>query len=564
MVELADALRRLRAALGEARFALGVDGSADATEVRDELAGQIDDYLLPRLDRIDAPVLVVLGGSTGSGKSTVTNSLVGANVSLAGVLRPSTRTPVLVSRPEDHAWFRNGGVLPELARSTGERPTGSGLHLMTSDRLPRGLALLDAPDIDSVEVANHELAASLLGAADVWLFVTTAGRYADAVPWEYLQRARDRAMALALVVNRIPPGAEQEVVAHLSEMLATRGLGETQVFAVAESPADSLVDGRLSDGAIVDIRRWLSGLVADEATRDALVRSTLQGAVASIPARVEAVIAALVSQRQAADELRAASRRHHEQALAGIDDELASGTLLRSEVLDRWREHVGTGAFMDRIQQGVGRVRSRLKALATRSPAAADAAPEQIGSNLDVLVRTAADRAALETVTAWERLPGGRVALGEVGRGIDRASVDLTDRMDRQFQEWQAAVFDLVRDRSGNKVVVAKTLSLGINGIGVALMIAVFSHTGGLSGAEAGVAAGTAAVSQTVLTAIFGDQAVRDLVRRARDDLTLRLVGEFETERQRFERLLDPVPGPADIDLLTKATAQLPASDAGP
>ncbi len=173
-----------------------LDSADRGTEVHDELLGQIDDYLLPRLARLDAPLLVVLGGSTGAGKSTITNSLVGSDVSLAGVLRPSTRTPVLVCNSADRSWFLDGGVLPDLPRTTGERPTGAGLHLVVNDRVPAGLGLLDAPDIDSVELANHELAAQLLGAADAWLFVTTASRYADAVPWEYLRRARERSVAI--------------------------------------------------------------------------------------------------------------------------------------------------------------------------------------------------------------------------------------------------------------------------------------------------------------------------------------------------------------------------------
>ena len=45
--------------------------------------------------------------------------------------------------------------------------------------MPVGLALLDAPDVDSVEEGNRVLAAQLLGAADVWLFVTTAARSAE-------------------------------------------------------------------------------------------------------------------------------------------------------------------------------------------------------------------------------------------------------------------------------------------------------------------------------------------------------------------------------------------------
>ena len=42
---------------------------------------------------------------------------------------------------------------------------------------------MDAPDVDSVVEDNRDLAATLLAGADLWIFVTTAARYADAVPW---------------------------------------------------------------------------------------------------------------------------------------------------------------------------------------------------------------------------------------------------------------------------------------------------------------------------------------------------------------------------------------------
>ena len=74
--------------------------------------------MLPRLRRIDAPLLTVVGGSTGAGKSTVVNSLVRAQVTPSGVLRPTTRSPVLVCHPDDVAWFSDTRVLPELTRTS--------------------------------------------------------------------------------------------------------------------------------------------------------------------------------------------------------------------------------------------------------------------------------------------------------------------------------------------------------------------------------------------------------------------------------------------------------------
>ncbi len=56
------------------------------------------------------------------------------------------------------------------------------LRLETVETVPPGLALLDAPDIDSLVADNRALAAELICAADIWVMVTTAARYADAVP----------------------------------------------------------------------------------------------------------------------------------------------------------------------------------------------------------------------------------------------------------------------------------------------------------------------------------------------------------------------------------------------
>ena len=62
--------------------------------------------------------------------------------------------------------------------------------------------MLDAPDVDSIDQSNRDLAAQLLAAADLWLFVTSAARYADQVPWDYLRRASERATSVAVVLDR--------------------------------------------------------------------------------------------------------------------------------------------------------------------------------------------------------------------------------------------------------------------------------------------------------------------------------------------------------------------------
>ena len=531
-------IEQLRAALVDHEFAIELPENAEARRERTELLDQIDDYLLPRLRRVDAPLLAVLGGSTGAGKSTITNSLVGSDVTTAGVLRPTTRAPVLVCHPDDMAWFEDPeGVLAGLPRSTSAAAVGEiGLRLATSDQLTPGLALLDAPDIDSIEVANHDLAAQLLGAADLWIFVTTAARYADAVPWEYLGLAQDRAAALAIVINRIPPGSEDEVQHHFESMLVERQMASTAVFTVAERDLDE--SGRIAT-ELDPVRNWLGELAADASERQQLVARTLDGALASIPERVERIAGALDEQHDELMTLSDIARRRYAAALVDIDRELDRGTLLRGEVLDQWREFVGTGAFMSKLEAGVSKVRDTLRSVFQTGPTPDQQAAGQLESNLVVVARDAVDKAALDIVEQWDSRPVGEKALADAPRGIERAGRQLETDLDHELASWQEFVLDLVREQSGDKLTLARTLSTGINGIGVALMVVVFSQTGGVTGTEAAVATGTAAVSQTVLTAVFGEQAVRDLARSAREDLLERLERLLENDRQRFTDLIE-------------------------
>ncbi|MFZ1384976.1 MAG: GTPase domain-containing protein, partial [Propionicimonas sp.] len=213
--ELSQSLSLLRDALAGVRIPLNLPERDEiAARVRGAV-GQLDDYVLPRLARLDAPVLAVVGGSTGAGKSTLVNSVIGRVVSAPGVIRPTTRSPVLVHHPEDADWFASDRILPGLARSHDSVADARTLQVVPEPSLPRGLAILDAPDVDSVVAENRALAGQLLAAADLWLFVTSAARYADAVPWEYLRSAAERQAVVAVVLDRVPPAAMGEVPAHL-------------------------------------------------------------------------------------------------------------------------------------------------------------------------------------------------------------------------------------------------------------------------------------------------------------------------------------------------------------
>jgi len=534
---LTDLLTRLARALDAVNLGIDVPEVASARALRGELVDQIEDYLLPRLRQMDAPLLMVVGGSTGAGKSTLVNSLLGREVTPSGVLRPTTRAPVLVCHPSDLHWFRDDRVLPGLSRTIGGPAGPGGLQIAPVEALPPGLALLDSPDIDSVVDVNRELARQLLAAADAWLFVTTAARYADAVPWELLHAARDRGTALCMVLDRVPADAVAEVSGHLAEMLADRGLGTTELLVVGET---QLVEGLLPPGDLAPVRAWLDALAVDAQARAGLVRRTLTGALESLPGRVRRVEATLAEQLAAAEQLRADVARAYADALDEVDDAVRSGSLLRGEVLARWHDVIGTGDIMRAMETRIGWLRDRMRSLITARPAPEAEFRTAVESSVDGLVHAAGDKAAEQATAAWRRRPAGRRLL-ESRPGLAAASPELIQRTRDEVRAWQGYVLDLVSEEGAGKRSTARLASLGVNGAGLTVMLAVFVQTGGLTGAEVVVAGGTSALSQKVLEAVFGDQAVRALAQRARADLLGRVDTLLRAEAARFDTLLEPV-----------------------
>jgi hypothetical protein len=542
---LITALMRLREALASSHLPIDVVGADEARQQKKAMLDQLDDYVLPRLVQLEAPVLAVVGGSTGAGKSTLVNTLVGRIVSEPGVLRPTTRSPVLVHNPVDSDWFTGDRVLPGLARSTGDKLGGHDdpgtLRLVAADAIPQGLAILDAPDIDSVVEANRELAAQLLAAADLWLFVTTAARYADAVPWDFLKDAAERSTAIAVVLDRVPPDSIDDVSGHLAHMLLERGLGDSPMFVIAESEMTD--DELLPDEAVAQIKEWLTELAADASARAAVVRRTLQGAVTAMTKKTPAFAAAVRAQSDTVDELRSAAETAYVRAVKDVSKATQDGSMLRGEVLARWQEFVGTGELLKGLQTNVGRLRDRMRNAISGRPQPTRDVTDAVESGLESLLREHAEAAAERAEESWQSTVAGRQLLEAGERDLGRASRNFNAEAGRMVREWQGYVLELVRKEGADKRSAARLMAYGFNGLGIALMIVIFASTAGIpTGAEVGVGAGTAAIGQKLLEAVFGDQAVRTLAAKARRDLDSRVRTLMDAELSRYLTVLDQHP----------------------
>ncbi|MFI2188187.1 ATP-binding protein [Streptomyces sioyaensis] len=549
---LLDALSVLRDRVDAARFPLPLRGAARARRNRAELLAQLDDYVIPRLCSPQAPLLAVIGGSTGAGKSTLVNSLVGRRVSEAGVLRPTTRTPVLVCHPDDLRWFAGPRVLPQLARmwvpeqddgGEGEYAAGAGLgrgefgvrdvggvtagggrgatgvqgaqgrrmaeelhggeggrsgreghggargaggdrgrgvggeadeasevsemygggeaegafgagygyaggggavgggfgaydgagvsgggaagsgmltvRIETEPALPSGLALLDAPDIDSLVARNRELAAELICAADVWVLVTTAARYADAVPWHLLRTAKEYDVTLVTVLDRVPHQIATDISGRYAELLQRAGLGHVPRFTIPELP-ESAGGGRglLPATAVAALRDWLERHAQDPVARTAAAERTATGVIASLRSRLPALAGAAAAQHAAALRLAGRVEEAYERAAERVRREVAAGEVLSGDARAHWRDHGLDG----------------------RSDELLDALTHGLTSLLTCAVEEADERSA----DAWRRDP----AAAEVALTTAEGAAGAGGRLGVIVRRWRRCLEELAEEET--------------------------------------------------------------------------------------------------------------------
>src|SRR5688572_18528609 len=260
----ADRAQRI-AALAERRWTL----ASDTADARDRAR-------LPRVASLDTPLVVVLLGPTGAGKSSLMNALAGSAVSPSGVLRPTTRAAIVVATDADARLLADGAL----------RAVWSACRLVT-DGARAGVALVDSPDIDSVERANRALADALVEAADLCVFVTTASRYADQVPWDVLRRVKERGLPLLVLINRLPADDvdRSEVFDDARRLIAEAALpgleGDIELLGTREGEID--VAGQMLTGeAVGQVRAKIDALSADREARLDVARRALAGAIAGL------------------------------------------------------------------------------------------------------------------------------------------------------------------------------------------------------------------------------------------------------------------------------------------
>ncbi len=578
-------LLNLRKRIAAVPLVFDIAGADEVTAERAKLLSQIDDYLLPRVRQSAAPLLVALVGSTGAGKSTLVNSVVGTRVSLTGVRRPTTNSPVLACHPDDIHWFAENMFLPTLPRVRQEglaRPGRDGLLVLAaSEGMTKGIALLDTPDIDSVVRAHYDFAYQFLDASDLWLFMTSASRYADAPVWELLQHARDRGAALGVVLSRVPPSHRAELVAHFNAMLDANGIQADHRFVIPET---GIVDGFLPDDIFQPIRDWLNETAQHADRRVAVLSQTMAGDARHVQ-----------DPGAAAGRARGRAGRARAPGCAGrrrTPTRPRSGSSTRAPTAAAcwparcWRAGRTTRRAATSAPRCAASAASRRCGAAasgrapTRPPAGYAALEAALRAALQALVVSVADRAAEQVARVWRDNPGGAalLAAAEASRvrderakrefesafgpsaedqpdaadgaatakqgSFDRSSPDLPLRVSRAVSAWQDQLMrlvqsDVARRPGGGAVRDIAAVSV----VTLVAMLGAPTEVGAFVPAPRETAQegkdGIGAVPREVLASIIGNSESEELIARARHDLRQRIGLLLDEELLRFGEVID-------------------------
>jgi energy-coupling factor transporter ATP-binding protein EcfA2 len=534
LLALVDRLETLAAR----RLASGPRSEAAAARAR-QLADHLAGHVRVRARSLEAPLLVVLVGPTGAGKSTLFNTIAGQPASETGVIRPTTRVAIALGHADDLDVLRDGAFA---------RIPSSQLREIADDTIERGLVLVDAPDIDSLEHANRELTDRLVEAADLCLFVTTASRYADRVPWSVLARVRERGLPLQVIVNRMPSDHSDaaDVLADVERLLSEAGLDDLQA-ATEDGPAREIISVRegaldpsgrsLERSTVTRVLDEIDRLRADRDARIALATRALTGSLTGLGESLDQIADDADHEAIDTEALRRIADRSYETGVGALRHEVERGTFLREEALRHWQAFVGADQMTRFFSEGIGRIRGAISAVLR--PATAPVAEVRAATTDDLIAaaRLQAAESARRTATAWSETPSAGRALAEHVE-LWSPSPDFDARLRMRLDDWIEGILGEIQAHGRPKRLLARGAAIGVNALGTGVMLATFLHTGGLTGAEVGVAAATAFLNQKLLAALFGEAAMAELVANARRRLNEALTTTFDEERERFDRLL--------------------------
>jgi hypothetical protein len=218
----------------------------------------------------DAYVLALVGG-TGVGKSSLLNALAGSVVSRASVRRPTTSHPIAWVPAADLEAL--GPLLDWVGVQDVREHQGRALG---------PVAILDLPDMDSLELGHRERVEAILPRVDAVAWVTDLEKYHDAVlADDFLRMWLPRLSRQVVIVNKADRLAHVDAIRIRNDLdrdlvVARVDSDVPRVPVVLTSAAPAAADGTTPQPQVADLQHWLAeGVTAKAVVRGRLAASSL-------------------------------------------------------------------------------------------------------------------------------------------------------------------------------------------------------------------------------------------------------------------------------------------------
>jgi hypothetical protein len=194
-----------------------------------------------------APLVTVILGGTGTGKSTIVNRILGQNISATSFRRTYTSGPVAIAAsaaqvPPEWLGVEHIEMAPADLPARGR--TGSLLIAILGKDLTCQLTLVDTPDLDGDQPTHHAEADRAFRWADAILFLVTPEKYQMTELMPYYRLAGRYQVPALFVLNKCEQQAVVEDYARLLKVQASAGAaaagmapGEQSIFVVPRDDA---------------------------------------------------------------------------------------------------------------------------------------------------------------------------------------------------------------------------------------------------------------------------------------------------------------------------------------
>ena len=490
---LINLVQRTIVALENINLPLEMPGSLELEETRARLFTQLKTRILPHMQSSDLPTVVVLGGSSGAGKSALFNALTGDEYSPSSVIRPTTREPYIAIHPDDMPNMENHSLL-EMG------------NVISSPQMIKGIVLVDAPDLDSVEEKNRELSRRLLDAADMWLFVTTSSRYGDALAWQVLNDAHKRGLTIAVVINRITEKALKVVREDIVKRLQKDGMDKVPVLTVMDAGPH---EGLLESYTVEPVKKWLDS-ISSTSMNSVLVDRATQAMLPEIGNQLYMLADAVEMQSDAVQDLSDKVSIAISNALEEVQGNATKGRYGKGAPTTSWLTLASTGGALHELAIGV-----KPSILRRRYKGERDAAITTVFDGVLTAIKVGLTQSILGVIQEIDQLWGGDIIETSKYLAQAKESVDIQTIIRNAEKNWKA---DLL--------LLAQTIpeNLWLSKSGIASMIG--SAAGGISG---------------VVTALRYVEASEDVI-IARNKLADTFAKAFEEVRNSYTKVLDAIP----------------------